>query len=1016
MGALACALTFMVTGAGATGGGSGSISLNAPAVAYTQDFNTLATSGTTNDLTINGWFLDEQGSSSRNNGQYAADSGTSATGDTYSYGSTGSGERAFGSLQSGTLTPTIGAQFTNDTGQQIAQISVSYVGEQWRFGALGRVADRIDFQVSTDATSLTTGAWTNVDALDFTSPINSGTVGALDGNAPPNRTPISATVPLSVAPGASFWIRWASFDAAPGADDGLAVDDFSLTPIPPDVPLSLSTNDVSADEGNSGTTPFTFTVSLSEPAGAGGVSFDIATADDTATAPGDYQAQSLTGQSIPAGSSSYSFTVDVNGDTNGEPDESFFVNVTNVSGADVQDGQGLGTIINDDVCGLPYTPIYEIQGSGSATPIPGNVSTEGIVVGDFEDGASFRGFYMQDPAGDGDAATSDGIFVFTGGADRASVGQLVRVTGTAGEFSGQTQISAVSSIVDCGSGGVEPTDVTMPFAALDGPERYEGMLVRLPQALVIAEYFNYERFGEMVLGLPLDGESRPFTPTLLEEPGPPAQDRLLQNQLRRITLDDGLNIQNPPLVRHPNGDFFSLANRFRGGDTVANTVGVLGFGFSLYRIQPTQPAQYTAVNERPEEPADVGGRLTVAAFNTLNYFLTLDYPTGNPLDNKCGANQNVECRGADADQPAEFERQRVKLLESLAGLDADVVGLNEMENTPGVDPAGDLVSGLNDMLGAGTHASVDTGVIGPDAIRVGLIYKPGEVMPVGGFEILTSAVDPRFDETLSRPALAQTFEEIASGARFTVVVNHLKSKGSACAGDPDTGDGQGNCNVTRTNAAQALVDWLATDPTGSGDPDFLITGDLNSYAMEDPIDVIKAGADDNAGTADDYTNLISSFLGPFAYSFVFDGMAGYLDHALSNASLTSQVTGVTEWHINADEPDILDYDTSFKPDAQDALFEPNAFRSSDHDPLLVGLDLDTTFAGLCRATRSAVSKEGIANSLCAKLSAAEAADARGNAQAKAGALGAYANELRAQSGKTISAEDAELLIELAGTL
>ncbi len=164
-------------------------------------------------------------------------------------------------------------------------------------------------------------------------------------------------------------------------------------------------------------------------------------------------------------------------------------------------------------------------------------------------------------------------------------------------------------------------------------------------------------------------------------------------------------------------------------------------------------------------------------------------------------------------------------------------------------------------------------MIGTDAIRVGLIYKPAKVTPVGPFKVLTSAVDPRFIDTRSRPALAQTFQENATGARFTVVVNHLKSKGSACAdiGDPDAGDGQGNCNVTRTNAAKALVDWLATDPTGSGDPDFLIIGDLNSYAMEDPIDAIKAGPDDTAGTATTTRTSSRSSSAPFAYSYTFDG-------------------------------------------------------------------------------------------------------------------------------------------------
>ena len=189
---------------------------------------------------------------------------------------------------------------------------------------------------------------------------------------------------------------------------------------------------------------------------------------------------------------------------------------------------------------------------------------------------------------------------------------------------------------------------------------------------------------------------------------------------------------------------------------------------------------------------------------------------------------------------------------------------------------------------------------------------------------------------------------LATGARFTVAVNHLKSKGSDCndVGDPDTGDGQGNCNVTRRNAARAIVDWLATDPTNSADPDYLIIGDLNSYAQEDPIDAIKAGADDTAGTADDYTNLIAAYQGPFAYSYVFDGQAGYLDHALANASMAGQVTGAGDWHINADEPDVLDYDTTFKPPAQDALYEPNAYRSSDHDAALLGLDLTAgPFAG-----------------------------------------------------------------------
>jgi hypothetical protein len=132
-------------------------------------------------------------------------------------------------------------------------------------------------------------------------------------------------------------------------------------------------------------------------------------------------------------------------------------------------------------------------------------------------------------------------------------------------------------------------------------------------------------------------------------------------------------------------------------------------------------------------------------------------------------------------------------------------------------------------------------------------------------------------------------------------------------------------------AAEALLSWLATDPTNSGDADFLVIGDLNAYDKEDPIDVFTAAG---------YTDLEWFYGGENAYSYVFNGQLGYLDYALANASLSTQVTGASTWHINADEPNILDYDTSYKKDAQDALYEPNAYRASDHDPVIVGLDLN----------------------------------------------------------------------------
>ena len=578
----------------------------------------------------------------------------------------------------------------------------------------------------------------------------------------------------------------------------------------------LSINDISFNEGGPSSYLVDFTISLTSPAVGGGVTFDVATADGSATiADNDYLADSQTGLNIPAGSTSFTYSVAVNGDDNPETDETFFVNVTNVTGATVSDGQGQATILTDDApnpCDSPYTHVYEIQGSGANAAITGTVTTRGIVVGDFEGTAANSGFFIQDATGDGDASTSDGIFVFTGNQNLVSAGDDVVVTGYAHERFSQTSLNGANdnttpvpaaNITTCGTGSVAATDVEMPFASLTAPERYEGMLVRFPQTLQIAEYFNYDRFGEMVLALPLDGEARPFTGTALDEPGTAANARTLANTLSRITLDDNQSAQNPAVLRHPNGSPFSLANRFRGGDEVANATGVLGFDFSLYRIYPTQGADYTATNLRTPAPIDPGGRLRVAAQNTLNFFLTLDTTTSDTGPGPCGGNANLDCRGADADQPDEFTRQRDKLLQALAGINADVLGLNEIENTPGVSPLGDpdrgIVAGLNDILGDGTYDFIDTGVIGTDAIRVGLIYKPASVTPVGAFKLLTSAVDPRFIDTKSRPALAQTFRENATGELFTVVVNHLKSKGSACddVGDPDLLDGQGNCSQTR---------------------------------------------------------------------------------------------------------------------------------------------------------------------------------------------------------------------------
>jgi predicted extracellular nuclease len=621
------------------------------------------------------------------------------------------------------------------------------------------------------------------------------------------------------------------------------------------------------------------------------------------------------------------------------------------------------TTVSATACSSADMAIGQIQGSGAATALANTVQTvEGVVVGDYEGAApALRGFYLQNTAAtaDGDPATSDAIFVFNGNADSVSLGQVVQVTGTVSEFQDQTQISA-SAIEACGiTATVAPAAVTLPLpapaAGVDFLERFEGMLVSFPQTLYVTEHFQLGRFGQVLLS----SSERLVQPTHSVLPGAAALARQASNNLNRILLDDELQNQNPDPIRFGRGgNPLSAANTLRGGDSLANLSGVLTYTWSgnaasgnAWRVRPVNalnggaPAIQPA-NPRPTVPAQVAGSLKLASANVLNFFNT--FGVGACTNGVGGA--ATDCRGAESQ--AEFDRQWPKTVAELVGTGADILLINELEN----DGYGSgsairfLVDALNAATAAGTFAFIDadaaTGqanVLGSDAIKVAMIYQPAKVTPVGQTAALNTGAFGLFETGAgtigrSRPALAQAFEENASGARFIAVVNHLKSKGSACTDnispvgpDPDAGDGQGNCNLTRTAAAQELVAWLLTDPTATGDGDILIAGDLNAYAKEDPVTAIK-----NAG----YLDLVESRIGARGYSYVFDGQWGYLDHALASPSLEPQVADLLEWHVNADEPSVLDYNSNFKSAGQLAsLYAADAFRSSDHDPIVVGLNL-----------------------------------------------------------------------------
>ncbi len=775
-------------------------------------------------------------------------------------------------------------------------------------------------------------------------------------------------------------LRWSDPDHT-GADHGLSIDDFSVTPQGGVVTPTLNISDVTLAEGDpAGTTTFTFAVTLTAPAGPGGVTFDIATADGTAqddnpaaTEDNDYVAQSLTGQSIPMGSTGpYNFNVTVNRDTTVESNETFFVNVTSITGANASDTQGQGTINNDDVA---IVFIHDVQGNGAATPIPGaTVSVEGVVTANFQGADKLRGFFLQEEDADADAdpATSEGIFVFCNTCPTpVAEGQRVRATGSVSEFFNKTEITAGSAgavvVTDAGNhlAEVTPSPIDLPVVGVvdDFYETRESMLVTFVDSLSVAEYFELARFGHIELFE--GGRPRQFTES--STPSVAGLTAHLDNlDRRRVILDDDDNAQNAPIllpdgsqfVFHPraNGGF-SVGTQgtdfFRGGDLVSGLTGVLdwdfpGVGPNTWRVRPTAatPAAFTVANPRPATPPAVGGAIKAASMNLLNYFTTID-TTASTNSGPCSPSGTLDCRGADS--VAELNRQRERAAIVICGLNAHVYGFMELENTTATATITDLLGAVNALCGgADPYAFVNTGgTLGTDAIRVALIYRSASLSPVG-----PPLVD--LDSIHNRPPTAQTFDVVdavnpAFGERFTVIANHFKSKGcdaSAVGADADAGDGQSCYNGLRTAQATRLLAWIggAVLPA-AGDPDVLLLGDFNAYAQETPVTTLTGGG---------FTDLETALLGPAAYSYLFDGQLGHLDYAFSSASLTSQVTGIGAWHLNADEVPLFDYndevfdspgEASFeeKPDGSAlvpprVVFQPaSPFRASDHDPVLVGL-------------------------------------------------------------------------------
>lgn len=609
--------------------------------------------------------------------------------------------------------------------------------------------------------------------------------------------------------------------------------------------------------------------------------------------------------------------------------------------------------------------IAEIQGAGEVSPLVGTeVVTTGVVTAVPE---FLFGFYLQTPGTGGSdraaGAASDGLFVyFPQGAGDVMVqpGQHVRVTGEVAEFAGATQVVSSQAEVEQLEASAEPvTAYAGEWPATDAAkESLEGMLFDpTDERFTVTNTFATNRFGEVGLAL---GDTPLLQPTEVAD----AQDAaaiaavVADNAARAIVLDDGSSADytsssrsglTPPYVSNTAPVRVGAAATFT--EPVVLTEG--GSPSSpTYRFQPTVSVSgpdYTTTSPavfedtRTAAPEEVGGDVSVASFNVLNYFTTLgDADDDNVGDGGCtaftdraGDGNNVRggCDQRGAWDPQDFARQQEKIVSAINTLDADVVGLMEIENSARLGEEADeatlsLVAALNEAAGFEKWAANPSSSELPptseqDVITNAIIFQPAAVERVGESRALgeQSAAGQAFDN--AREPLGQVFAPVGGGEEVLVVVNHFKSKGSG----EDDGTGQGNANPDRVAQATALRDWVPGIAADTGTEAILLLGDFNSYAQEDPMQVLyEAG----------YANTTDTTETP-EYSYSFSGLSGSLDHVLANGAAMEALTGVDTWNINSGESVALEY-SRFNIHGTD-FHQSGPFRSSDHDPVKIGLDL-----------------------------------------------------------------------------
>lgn len=665
------------------------------------------------------------------------------------------------------------------------------------------------------------------------------------------------------------------------------------------------------------------------------------------------------------------------------------------------DGPCDGTLPPAFVCPVDQLiPVPAIQGPGSSSPlVPAGkfeseqaYATRGIVTQVVN--GLYKGFFIQDPQGDGDPTSSDGLFVYSTQANGAIVpGAEVCVSGKVKEYFNQTQLNADQLVVTQPMVALLPAVDLVPVAGETLNqllERHEGMRVRLvpESSLVVTRNFSFDYDGKrnnlvLAYGAPLIKSTQKFA-AMSEE----ASQWALRNQQNQLVVETDAKTPDGVLPWYP--AFNAEDGYLRIGDKLNGLEGALGYSYNLFRLVASNRIDSGDIDhsgwDRVETPELAeAGDLRVASFNVLNFFTTVVGGDANPT----GSN-----RGALT--VAEFEKQRTKIVSAITRLNADVVGLMEIENNGYGDNSAiaNLVAALNAAQpDEADHyrwiASPDGQPIGTDAITVGLIYRPASVTPQGAASLIVLPVQqaealdasgkPVAIKQGMRESLLQQFSSPKGDAPLTLVVNHLKSKGSACFEDyPDYAtadplDGQGHCNALRVSAAKVLGESLKA--LGG---DLLLIGDMNAYGMEDPIRVLTsydpaaqprqimsasfttlAGqpyeeSGSALGKGYGFVNLNTRFHGTDTYSYSYEGELGNLDHALASPSLAAKVIGIEDWHINSAESNFFEYGSKYTGQLAKS---DGPFSASDHDPVLVAIQYPLPPAGVISLESAVASVE-----------------------------------------------------------